>query len=156
MLVALLQPGAVERENLLLGDLEGQDTLIGSNGNDLILAYGGANTMKGRKGNDYLVGGDGDDKLRGGRNSDILDGGDGADQITGGRGQDRFILSAGEDVITDFDLQFDHVAIAPDVNVSFNSVDGGMQIVGDAIETTLEGVSQDDFIARMPIAYVTM
>ena len=83
-----------------------------------------------------------------------MDGGEGADKISGGRGQDRFILSAGEDVITDFDLQFDHVAIAPNVNVSFSDVDGGMQILGDGIQTTLEGVSQEDFIARMPIAYI--
>ena len=110
--------------------------------------------LKGRGGRDYLEGGDGADRVKGGRKSDVLDGGNGADTLTGGRGQDRFILSAGEDVITDFDPQFDHVAIAPNVNVSFNDIDGGMQILGDGIQTTLEGVSQEDFVARMPIAYI--
>ena len=150
------QPGPVdpESEQILIGDQQAPDTLVGSRGNDFIVAHGGDDMLKGRGGRDYLEGGDGADRLKGGRKSDVLDGGNGADTLTGGRGQDRFILSAGEDVITDFDLQFDHVAIAPNVNVSFKDIDGGMQIFGDGIQTTLEGVSQEDFVARMPIAYI--
>jgi 2',3'-cyclic-nucleotide 2'-phosphodiesterase/3'-nucleotidase/5'-nucleotidase len=150
------QPGPVdpESEQILIGDQQAPDTLVGSRGNDFIVAHGGDDMLKGRGGRDYLEGGDGADRLKGGKKSDVLDGGNGADTLTGGRGQDRFILSAGEDVITDFDLQFDHVAIAPNVNVSFKDIDGGMQIFGDGIQTTLEGVSQEDFVARMPIAYI--
>ena len=150
------QPGPVdpESEQILIGDQQAPDTLVGSRGNDFIVAHGGDDMLKGRGGRDYLEGGDGADRVKGGRKSDVLDGGNGADTLTGGRGQDRFILSAGEDVITDFDPQFDHVAIAPNVNVSFNDIDGGMQILGDGIQTTLEGVSQEDFVARMPIAYM--
>lgn len=150
------QPGPVDRDNEVVGVPQGKDILKGTNDHDSIVAYKGPDILKGRKGSDYLNGGEGKDVLKGGKHHDILDGGNGADTLTGGKGQDRFVLSRGQDVVTDFNLQRDHIAIPADANVSFSTTDSGMRIVGDGFKTTLLDVSQEDFIAQMPIAHITM
>ena len=90
----------------------------------------------------------------GGSGDDVIDGGNGSDTLTGGRGQDRFVLSKGKDVVTDFNLRKDHVALPADANVNIRNVDDGVKIVGDGFKTTLDGVSHVDFIAQMPIAHI--
>jgi len=150
------QPVPVDRNNEVVGVPQGKDILKGTNDHDSIIAYKGPDILKGRKGSDYLNGGEGKDVLKGGKQHDILDGGNGADTLTGGGGQDRFVLSRGQDVVTDFNLERDHIAIPADANVSFSATDGGMRIVGDGFKTTLLDISQEDFIAQMPIAHIAM
>ena len=56
----------------------------------------------GTKKNNYLIGHRGSNELSGGAGSDVLDGRNGDDILTGGVGADYFIISEGQDVITDF------------------------------------------------------
>ncbi|MCI0754876.1 DUF4214 domain-containing protein [Teichococcus vastitatis] len=52
---------------------------LGGDGDDTILGNGGDNVLWGGRGNDTISGGDGDDSIRGGEGSNTLDGGDGWD-----------------------------------------------------------------------------
>ena len=148
------QPAPVVRDNKVTGSAKGAETLKGSSDHDEITAFKGSDVLKGRKGNDYLHGGDGKDNVMGGSGDDVIDGGNGSDTLTGGRGQDRFVLSKGKDVVTDFNLRKDHVALPADANVNIRNVDDGVKIVGYGFKTTLDGVSHVDFIAQMPIAHI--
>ncbi len=67
------------------------------NGRDLVDAGGSS-------GQNTLFGGNGTDTLIGGIGSDRLDGGNGDDTLTGNAENDVFVLSNGDDVVTDFRL----------------------------------------------------
>nr|WP_263287941.1 Ig-like domain-containing protein [Pseudomonas sp. BF-R-24] len=78
------------------GAHDGNDTLLGGAGNDILFGSGGSDTLDGGKGNDILLGGTGNDTLMGGQGTDIL---------IGGSGGDTFVWKAGDtgnDVIKDF------------------------------------------------------
>lgn len=119
----------------------GDDTLVGTNGNDFIwggsgndrvFALGGDDVaggglgddvVSGDDGNDWVLGGGGDDSLYGGAGNDTVqgDGGDdfimggaGADILSGGKGNDTIVTGAGNDKII------------------FNRGDGQDRIVDDA------------------------
>ncbi|MEE3633217.1 immunoglobulin-like domain-containing protein [Pseudomonas sp. AL 58] len=84
---------------------DGNDNLLGGDGNDIIFGQGGNDTLDGGKGNDILFGGSGTDTLIGGEGNDYLIGGKGDDILTGGSGADTFVWKAGDvgnDVIKDF------------------------------------------------------
>ncbi|QXH48832.1 LapA family giant adhesin [Pseudomonas xanthosomatis] len=93
---------------------DGNDTLLGGAGNDIIFGQGGNDYLDGGKGNDILLGGTGNDTLLGGEGNDLLFGGAGNDTLiggkgndimTGGAGADTFVWKAGDtgqDVIKDF------------------------------------------------------
>ncbi|WP_408980364.1 LapA family giant adhesin [Pseudomonas sp. B21-048] len=78
------------------GAHDGNDTLLGGAGKDILFGQGGNDLLDGGKGNDILLGGSGNDSLTGGQGNDIL---------IGGSGADTFIWKAGDtgsDVIKDF------------------------------------------------------
>ena len=78
------------------GAKDGNDTLLGGAGDDILFGQGGNDTLDGGKGNDILLGGTGNDTLIGGQGNDIL---------IGGSGADTFVWKAGDignDVIKDF------------------------------------------------------
>ena len=78
------------------GAKDGNDTLLGGAGDDILFGQGGNDYLDGGKGNDILLGGTGDDTLIGGQGNDIL---------IGGSGADTFVWKAGDlgnDVIKDF------------------------------------------------------
>ncbi|MGU9813765.1 beta strand repeat-containing protein, partial [Pseudomonas sp. LF052] len=78
------------------GAKDGNDTLLGGAGDDILFGQGGNDYLDGGKGNDILLGGTGDDTLIGGPGNDIL---------IGGSGADTFVWKAGDlgnDVIKDF------------------------------------------------------
>ncbi|MFA7946372.1 retention module-containing protein [Pseudomonas brenneri] len=78
------------------GAKDGNDTLLGGSGDDILFGQGGNDYLDGGKGNDILLGGTGNDTLIGGKGNDIL---------IGGTGADTFVWSAGDtgnDVIKDF------------------------------------------------------
>jgi peptidyl-prolyl cis-trans isomerase B (cyclophilin B) len=88
--------------------LEGNDTILGSSGNDAVNGNVGADSLKGSGGNDLLRGGkdedrifgdDGNDILSGGRDSDTLEGGSGNDFVRGGRDNDLLIGGDGDDIL---------------------------------------------------------
>jgi Ca2+-binding RTX toxin-like protein len=71
------------------GDITEPLWVEGNNGND---------TITGGAGNDVLVGGNGDDAILGGAGADTIFGGSGDDRVDGGRGTDTEILGHGDDV----------------------------------------------------------
>ncbi len=78
----------------------GQDTVLGSNGNDAIRTDSGADVIDGRGGNDTITSGDGNDVIQGGAGNDSVDGEGGADSIIGGSGNDFLFGSSGNDSLT--------------------------------------------------------
>lgn len=78
---------------------EGDDTLNGTDGNDVIVALGGDDDVKGRGGNDVICGKGGNDDLRGNGGNDKVKGGGGNDDVKGGGGNDDLGGGAGKDNI---------------------------------------------------------
>lgn len=86
----------------------GDDTLTGTDGDDVIVGQGGADTINGGLGNDLICGGrgadtinggDGDDEIRGNRGQDTIAGNEGDDILRGGRGNDTIRGNSGADFI---------------------------------------------------------
>ena len=92
---------------------DGDDLLAGSAGGDRMTGGDGADRLLGRGGDDRLYGGDGGDRLWGGDGDDILTGGAGNDRLEGGSGDDRFYAGLGRDVV-DGGAGADWVALAAD------------------------------------------
>lgn len=84
----------------------GDDVIIAGNGGALVFGLGGNDTLRGGNGKDCLVGGDGDDIAVGGNGRDVLLGGAGNDAlhgesdddvVAGGNGRDLIDGGAGSD-----------------------------------------------------------
>jgi len=142
--------------------LGGNDTLVGSDQNNVIDGGTGNDRLYGRDGDDNLVGGTGNDRLYGDGGNDTLGGGDGSDYLYGGDGNDTFIVEAGEKASDRFygGDGLDVVTSDGDIVLSgsrLNSIekieitgDGGA-IIGEGIndawnflQMTLEGVKSID------------
>lgn len=78
----------------------GNDTIRGGGGNDILFGGIGNDTLHGRDGVDQLFGEIGNDVLRGGSEADFLFGGSGYDRLFGQAGNDH--LSGGYDGIVDY------------------------------------------------------
>lgn len=76
----------------------GSDRIDGLGGDDLLLGNNGSDTVHGGAGNDEVRGGDGADYVYGGAGDDIVRGGDGADWIFGSDGADSLYGGIGSDV----------------------------------------------------------
>lgn len=83
-------PSAIE------GLFGGDDTLLGSQFNDVLSGFGGNNVLMGGDGGDKLTGGPGNDHLYG---QSPNGGADGADSMNGGDGMDYLQGNAGNDTI---------------------------------------------------------
>jgi VCBS repeat-containing protein len=83
----------------LTGD-DGINLLVGGNGGDQLSGLGGADSLNGGNGNDTLSGGGSRDVLAGENGDDVVFGGEGGDQITGDNGSDRLYGEAGADQIS--------------------------------------------------------
>ncbi|MCA9139007.1 MAG: right-handed parallel beta-helix repeat-containing protein, partial [Planctomycetales bacterium] len=81
------------------GDDNAADTLYGDGEDDSIFGQGGPDTIFGGDGNDSLVGGTGNDVINGEDGHDAIFGGEGADSIDGGTGNDEVEGGAGPDTI---------------------------------------------------------
>jgi VCBS repeat-containing protein len=81
----------------------GDDTISGTNGNDVLEGGAGKDTINGFSGDDVLIGGAGDDTLDGGDGNDILIGGGGNDTLMGGSGDDILYAGPGNDTFEDTD-----------------------------------------------------
>lgn len=77
----------------------GNDTIIGSIGNDRIFGDAGTDVLLGGLGNDTITGGAGDDVIVGDAGNDNLNGEAGADTIVGGSGNNTLLGGAGNDLL---------------------------------------------------------
>jgi hypothetical protein len=82
-----------------VGATSGDDTLVGTTGNDVITDNLGADLLFGAAGDDNLSGGNDNDRLYGGLGNDSLSGGGGNDTLSGGGGADTLNGGSGDDVL---------------------------------------------------------
>lgn len=76
--------------------LAGNDLLYARNGNDILYGGVGNDSLHGRGGDDQLYGGDGDDRLDAGSGWNLMSGGRGNDRMVGGIWRDRYLFSEGD------------------------------------------------------------
>lgn len=70
------------------------EELVGSDGDDRLVAGSAPAALRGGAGDDRLTGGSADDTLDGGDGDDVLDGAGGADRLAGGSGEDTASYAA--------------------------------------------------------------
>ena len=100
--------------------------------------------LNGSNFSDYLIGSSNNNQLLGGPGSDILDGKAGSDTLTGGRGADYFVISEGEDIVTDFNPnEGDRIVHAASNDVVGFSLNGGTLLTTKRqnVYTTIKMVS---------------
>jgi Ca2+-binding RTX toxin-like protein len=76
-------------------------TLIGSPGDDLLIAGTGNDRLSGNNGADVLAGGEGNDWISGGNGRDVLFGGSGVDTMLGGADDDIYYVDTASDVVVE-------------------------------------------------------
>ncbi|MBT6138072.1 MAG: calcium-binding protein [Rhodospirillaceae bacterium] len=112
----------------LLGN-QGDDTVAGGDGNDFVhggrdndVLFGnqGSDAMFGGHGNDVMHGGQASDAMFGGDGNDVINGGVGDDMLAGGAGEDVFLFgpNTGNDIVADFEVGADLLAISADAGIS--------------------------------------
>lgn len=94
----------------ILNGLAGDDTLYGGQDNDTVSGGEGADALYGNLGDDLLVGGIGNDLLFGGMGADTLSGGAGSDLLVGGLGRD-VIYAGGDDTVVGYDADEDTLVL---------------------------------------------
>lgn len=137
--------------NAKIGDIrlrmdggDGNDSILGSNGNDTLSGDAGIDRIKGGLGNDLIVGGASIDSLNGDAGNDTIIGGDGSDTLVGD-GADTIFGDAGND-----SLQGDQGAdliSGGDDDDTVRGGDGNDTITGDAGNDSLLGDSALDSIS---------
>ena len=71
--------------------------------------------------------------------------------MTGNGGKDVFVLSAGKDFVTDFELNKDVVGIVYPLDLKFKQKGDDMKIIGnDNVKTLFLNINKDDFLANYP------
>ena len=105
---------------------EGNDTLYGDDGDDLLLGYDGNDTLYGGAGNDDLRDMEGDDTIFGGDGNDIIYGGAGNDTYNGDNGVDTVYATSGLNTI--------------------NGGAGGDLLYGGSDTDTINGGDDNDFV----------
>ncbi len=119
-----------------VNDGAGNDTFFGGAGNDEIWAGNDDDTIFGGSGNDTINGQEGDD---------ILDGGTGADTITGDGGDDTILLTGtfGDDIITGGESG--EVVDGDVIDASSQTIDLDVTFTGAETGTISGGISNADF-----------
>ncbi|MEX0340669.1 MAG: calcium-binding protein [Arenibacterium sp.] len=120
----------------------GDDTLRGVGGNDLILGLDGDDKISGQGGNDKLRGGLGDDELIGGTGRDALRGGEGQDNLKGGGGNDGLGGGEGADRLNGGDGN--DIVSGGAGNDRLNGAAGDDLLKGGLGDDTLNGGAGDD------------
>jgi Ca2+-binding RTX toxin-like protein len=121
------------------------DEILGKDGNDIIDGRAGDDVTDGGAGDDHIVGGNGNDILRGGYGNDIIFGGSGDDQISGGAGDDRLFGDEGNDTV--FGDDGNDQINGGSGNDALSGGNGNDLVSGDAEDDKLEGNGGDDLLA---------
>jgi len=82
-------------DDVIMGNA-GDDTLVGAGGDDIIMGGDGKDTILGGDGDDFLFGDEGSDTIIGGAGDDVIEAGAGDDHAFGGDGDDTFIATIGD------------------------------------------------------------
>jgi Ca2+-binding RTX toxin-like protein len=85
-------------DDTMLG-YDGNDDMWGDNGDDDMFGENGDDDMWGGNGEDYMSGGDGDDEMSGGNQNDVMNGDDGDDVVSGDNGDDDVNGGDGDNVL---------------------------------------------------------
>ncbi|WP_018044546.1 hypothetical protein [Methylobacterium sp. 88A] len=144
----------------------GNDTIMAGKGGDTIDGGAGNDTIKGGKGGDTIDGGTGSDRIYAGTGGDTIDGGIGSDKLFAGTGADsvRFEAGFGRDNLYGLDLNADHIVVdiagvdatdillrpmsgGRDTLVTFEGVAAGNKIIlHDMNVTTVEAAQNELFL----------
>ena len=138
-------------------DIDGFETVIGTEGDDVIVGSGVDDEPL------TLRGGDGSDRIYGGAGDDLIDGGAGDDQLAGGAGSDRFVVGPGtdSDTLTDFDFAADSIVIS---GFGLSALDSGAlppevaleRSAGDGTDWMLRVTKTDSGTGQVLTASVTL
>ncbi|MDB5524856.1 MAG: hypothetical protein JWM58_2619 [Rhizobium sp.] len=138
--------------DVILG-LGGDDNLTGGLDNDRVFGYSGRDILNGALGNDMLdggadndrlLGGDGNDRLFGSSGSDRLDGGIGNDTLDGGNDRDTLVGGAGDDRL---DAGYGNdIVDGDDGRDNLTGLDGNDRLDGGADDDRLDGGNDDDIL----------
>ncbi|MEZ0172251.1 cadherin-like domain-containing protein [Microvirga sp. TS319] len=129
--------------NSIIGT-DGDDVLLGTACADVIEGKGGNDLIDGRDGDDLIDGGAGDDHIVGGAGNDILRGGDGNDVILGGAGHDQISGGEGDDRL--FGGDGDDTVFGDGGNDQIHGGNGNDMLFGGAGDDLVSGDSGDDRI----------
>ena len=116
---------------------QGNDTLTGGAGADIISGLGGVDRIDGAAGDDTLSGGRGKDTLIGADGDDVLDGGSGHDNLLGGAGDDTLIGGSATGAGKNTEIGG---------NDTLNGGDGFDTLIGGDGADTLLGGADDDVL----------
>jgi hypothetical protein len=86
-----------EGDDVIVG-YGGKDTINGNGGNDIICGRGGADTINGGDGDDTIWGQNGHDTIKGNKGDDLIRPGHGNDRVWGNGGHDKVWAYKGSDV----------------------------------------------------------
>ncbi len=122
-----------------------QPTLVkGGGGNDTVLGSQGENVIRGGGGNDRIFGGDLDDSLNGGSGRDSIEGADGNDTLHGSRSHDTLLAGPGDDLMAGHAGR--DVLMGGEGNDSIGGNAGGDLIMGEAGDDSLIGGTGNDTV----------
>ena len=135
--------------------VEGDDTIFGLAGDDMLIGGEDRDTLHGGAGDDTLDGGEDRDTLNGGVGNDVLKGGEGDDVLNGGEGSDTVDYSDNEATADPINVTIGVAEIEDDgfgdedTLISIENVTGGPggdMLTGDDGDNVLTGLGGDDTI----------
>ena len=122
------------------------NTIHGTNGDDVISGGGGNDKIFGGGGDDIICGGDGNDKVMGEDGADSIGGGPGNDKLIGGAENDYFLGEPGDDTITGGDGTQDRIDyLFAKKGIKFNFGSGKATKGADDTFSGIEYVDSTDF-----------
>jgi Ca2+-binding RTX toxin-like protein len=133
--------------------LDGNDTLIGGDGDDFLSGWVGNDQLDGGNGNDELSGLDGNDTLKGGAGNDELFGEAGDDLLIGGVGDDSYYVEDTGDIIQEVanggtDTIRALITLTLGNNIENAALEvGSITVTGNALANVINGsVGEDEII----------
>ena len=136
---------AVELYEAAPGVLKGVEVIMGTEGDDHIVAKVDHDVIRGLGGHDLLIGGDGDDRIDGGAGDDVLQGGAGEDKLNGGEGKDTVSYADSAIGVTISLLPGEGGDQLTGIENARGSAFGDVMI-GDDLANRLEGGDGDDLM----------
>ncbi|NJR38142.1 MAG: hypothetical protein HC781_03930 [Leptolyngbyaceae cyanobacterium CSU_1_4] len=131
----------------------GSDTIIGTDGDDILNGFSDLDIIYGRGGNDLINGGsdrdvlrgdEGNDTINGGTDNDNIQGGTGNDSVNGGDGNDLMLGNDGDDVLSG-DRGKDKIYGGQGKDI-INGSDGNDRLHGDEEDDIIRGDRGNDLL----------